>query len=60
MKKMLSRFQSGVYHVAEGKRCEGPPSGVTGDLTGVTGDLDDCEISEAERAAGVDVSDLIA
>ena len=38
----------------------GDLSGVWGDLSNVRGDLDACEITAAERAAGVIVSDLIA
>jgi|SRR5579859_885918 len=34
-------------------------SGVRGDLTGVLGNLDDCDLSPADRAAGVDVQALI-
>ena len=33
--------------------------GLRGDVTGLCGDVDDCEITEAERAAGIDVKDLI-
>ena len=70
-----------IYHYAGGQRAEGPPDGVTGDLSHVRGDLsgvwgdltcvrgdlsgvrgnfDDCEITPSERAAGVNVRDLIA
>ena len=35
-------------------------SGVSGNLTGVSGNFDDCEITPSERAAGVNVRDLIA
>ena len=37
----------------------GDLSGVSGDLTGIRGNLDACEITLAERAAGVNVADLI-
>ena len=34
-------------------------TGVSGDLTGVTGNLSDCGITVEDRAAGVDINDLI-
>ena len=34
--------------------------GVSGDLTGVSGDVDLCEITDEERANGVHINDLIA
>ena len=34
-------------------------TGVWGDLTGVRGDLSDCAITDEDRAAGVDINDLI-
>ena len=37
----------------------GSLTGVSGDLTGVWGDLSDCAITDEERAAGVDINDLI-
>ena len=49
---------SGVRGALSGIR--GDLSGVWGDLSNVRGDLDACEITAAERAAGVIVSDLIA
>ena len=33
---------------------------LTGDVTGLWGDVDDCEITAAERAAGVDVATLVS
>ena len=35
-------------------------SGITGDLSGITGDLWDAQITDADRAAGIHVNDLIA
>jgi hypothetical protein len=37
----------------------GDVSGLTGHVSGLRGDVDDCEIADAERAAGVDVADLV-
>ena len=33
--------------------------GITGDLTGITGDIGGCEITDEERDRGVDISELI-
>ena len=80
MEKKLTRVKTNVYFVKDGKRIEGfPPcvsgnlsnvsgdltgvsgslSGVRGNLTGVSGDLSDCAITAEDRAAGVDINDLI-
>ena len=48
---------SGVSGSLSGVR--GDLTGVRGDLTGVRGDLSDCAITAEERAAGVDINDLI-
>ena len=37
----------------------GDLTGVSGNLTGVSGDLSDCAITAEDRAAGVDINDLI-
>ena len=36
----------------------GDLSGISGDLSGIRGDVDDCEITPADRAAGIAVVDL--
>ena len=73
MEKKLTRVKTNVYFYKNGKRIEGfPPcvsgnlSNVSGDLTGVSGnltdvrgDLSDCAITAEDRAAGVDINDLI-
>ena len=37
----------------------GDLTGVSGNLTGVWGDLSDCAITDEDRAAGIDINDLI-
>lgn len=37
----------------------GDVTGISGNATGIAGDVDACEITDAERASGVDISDLI-
>ena len=35
-----------TYYYEECKRIEGVPKGISGDLTGISGNLDECEITE--------------
>lgn len=58
MKKMLKK-NLGIYHFVNGVRVDGPPSGVSGDLSGVRGNLDECEITEEDRKKGIRIEDLI-
>ena len=48
-----------IYHVVRGQHVEGAPPDVWGDLTGARGDLDACELTDAERERGVHISELI-
>ena len=87
MKRLLTKVQGEIWHIAADKRIDGPPpdvcgnlSGVRGDLTGVCGNLtdvygnlsgvrgnltdvcgnlDECEITNADRARGVEITELI-
>ena len=66
MLKKLQPKGSTIFYCDNGKRIEGAPSdvrgdlsGVRGDLSGVSGDLDDCEISDDDREKGIDIEDLI-
>ena len=38
----------------------GDCSGLGGDCSGLGGDLDECEITEEERATGIDVEELVS
>ena len=74
MKKMLKNdCQPDLYHYVNGERVEGPNqsmtgdcsglrgdcSGLSGDCSGLRGNLDDCKIRDDERAAGVNIRDLV-
>ena len=73
MEKKLTRVKTNVYFYKNGKRIEGSPAYVWGDLSNVWGDLtdvrgnltdvrgylSDCAITDEDRAAGVDINDLI-
>ena len=53
MKKKLTKNPCGDL-----SGISGDVSGVSGDVSGVRGDVDDCEITPADRAAGIAVVDL--
>ena len=66
MEKKLTRVKMNVFFYENGKKIEGfPPhvwgnlTKVRGSLTNVRGDLSDCAITDEDRAAGVDINDLI-
>ena len=74
MKKALKRIEpKGIWYFVEGEKIAGVPpglwgdvgglwgnvTGLRGDVTGLWGDVDECEITDAERAKGVYVSTLI-
>ena len=67
MKKALKKINSSrVSHFVDGNRIAGAPASITGDISGLYGDIgglygniDECDISDEERGAGIDVSDLI-
>ena len=60
MKKTLKKTLSGVYHTKNGKKIEGLHSGLRGNVSGMRGDVNDCELTDEDREKGVDVKDLIA
>jgi hypothetical protein len=37
----------------------GDVSGIIGDVSGVSGNVSDCEITDVERLAGVDIAELV-
>jgi hypothetical protein len=59
MKATLEKTTTEIYFYVDGERKEAAPPGVTGDLSGVRGDLDACEITEEDRNRGIDIKDLI-
>ena len=58
MKKALKK-EAEVFHFVNGKKIYGFHSDVSGNLTDVCGDLDECEISDSDRKKGVNIEDLI-
>lgn len=69
MKRALTRIQDAYrcWHFVNGERIFGPPpdlrgdvTGLRGEVTGLRGDADACELTDADREAGVRVRALIA
>ena len=57
----------GLYHLINGERVAGPNSRLEGECSGLWGDcsrlwgnLEDCEISDGERQAGIAIRELVA
>ena len=59
MKKALERIKLKVWHYKDGEKIEGVHSKISGNVTGISGDIDDCNITGAEREKGINISDLI-
>ena len=65
MKKILSRIVNPLTCNVSGLRGDvsglrGNVSGLRGNVSGLTGDVDAADLTDEERAAGVDVADLLA
>jgi hypothetical protein len=60
MKRALKRIVNNHWYFAGNTKIYGSPSGITGDLSYISGDVDGCEISQDERKNGVCIGDLIA
>ena len=59
MKKLLTKIEYNLYHIKDGVRIKGVHSKLSGDVSGLSGDVSDCEITEEDRAKGIDISELI-
>ena len=73
MKKLLKKEILCVYHYIDGKRIDGFPSylrgnvtylrgnvtGLRGNVTGLRGNVDECCLSHKDRLNGVDITELI-
>ena len=67
MKKALTRKNLEKFYFVDGKKIQGTPervwgdlSGVRGDLSGVWGDIDDCELTDEDRKNGINIENLVA
>lgn len=66
MKKNIIRTTDKVYHFLSGEQVVGPNirlsgnySGLSGNCSYLSGDLDECEISDTERHIGINIIDLV-
>ena len=73
LKKLRRQNQSLYYYYREGEKIYGAPLSISGDLSGIRGDLsdisgnlsgirgdiNDCQITDEERKAGIKIEDLI-
>lgn len=59
MKKALRKTKNRCWYFLDGKEIDGCHDRLSGDVTGLRGDVDDCNLSGYERAKGIDVADLI-
>jgi hypothetical protein len=73
MTPSLTKDTFTLYHIVDGKKVDGPHknlwgdvsglrgdvSGLSGYVSGLRGDVNECGLTNADRAAGVDVATLI-
>ena len=73
MKKALKKSNKTIYHYLDGERIEGAHkqisgnvsdirgsvSDIRGNVSGIRGNLDDCGITDEDRAKGVNILDLV-
>ena len=60
MKKALTRINSEKFYFVDGKKIQGTPERVRGNLSGVRGDIDDCELTDEDRKNGINIENLVA
>ena len=59
MKKCLKSFVNTIYHMVDGVRVSGIHNRISGAVSGISGNVDDAKLTEAERKAGVDILSLV-
>ena len=60
MLKKLKKIEMKLYWIDDkGDKHEGCPSWLSGNVSGLRGDVDDCSITDEERQNGIDVKDLV-
>ena len=59
MKKALKRRENNLYYYKNGVRVEGVHSLIRGNVTGLAGNINDCQLAKAERKKGVNIKDLV-
>ena len=59
MKQNLTKIDNNVYYFKDGLRVSGVHDRISGNVSGISGNLDDCEITAEERKEGININDLI-
>ena len=60
MKRALKKNNLLIWHYKNGERVSGCHDRLSGDVTGISGDVSDCDLTAMDRETGVKVEDLIA
>lgn len=59
MKKALSRVTTKLYHYKGDIKVDGTNGEMIGNCTGLSGDLDECDITDEDRKKGIDIAELV-
>lgn len=60
MKKALTKEIGKIYHYKDGVKVDGVHSDIHGDVSGIRGNIDDCQLTDEERKSGIEIKDIIA
>lgn len=58
MKKTLTKIENKIFYYKDGIKIEGKHSGIHGNVSDISDDVDSCEITDEERKRGIDIEDL--
>ena len=60
MKRTLERYEfEALYHYNNGNKVMGPHKELRGNVSGLRGDVDECELTEMERYDGIEITELV-
>ena len=59
MKKCLNRIVNFIYYIKDEVKISGIHNKISGDVSRISGNVDDAKLTEAERKAGVDILSLV-
>jgi hypothetical protein len=60
MNQVLRRIGGTLYHFQNGQCVGGAPTELYGDVSGLSGDVDACGLTDSDREAKVGVAQLVA
>ena len=58
MKKALTRSTLKTWYFVNGEKVNGAPLSLRGDVSGLSGNVDDCALSSADRENDINIADL--